>query len=56
VGGGAGNALDDAGKPSTRDNQTKPQNQWTTHPVIDGCEPRDDGRENGRNNGLPAIH
>lgn len=37
-------ALDDADKPSTRDNQTKPQNQWTIHPVIDGCEPRDDDR------------
>lgn len=25
----------------TVDNQAKPENQWTVHPVIDGCEPED---------------
>lgn len=36
-------ALDGATAPGTVIAQTRPENQWTIHPVIDGCEPADDG-------------
>jgi hypothetical protein len=26
----------------TRDNQKRPENQWTIHPLIDGCRPTND--------------
>jgi hypothetical protein len=32
-----------AGSPLTIANQQKPENQWTVHPVIDGCDPGDGG-------------
>jgi hypothetical protein len=47
-------ALDDADKDSTHDNQANPENQWTVHPVIDGCQPR--GREDGHPNDPPPLH
>jgi len=47
-------ALDDADKDSTHDNQAKPENQWTVHPVIDGCQPRE--REDGHPNDPPPLH
>lgn len=34
-------AIASAGSPLTVGEQAKPQNQWTIHPLIDGCEPRD---------------
>jgi hypothetical protein len=30
----------EAGAPLTIENQGKPENQWETHPTIDGCAPR----------------
>jgi hypothetical protein len=40
-------ALDDAQTKTTTTAQALPENQWVTHPVIDGCRPddSDDGRE-----------
>jgi hypothetical protein len=35
-------AIGKATAPATIDNQTKPENQWTTHPLIDGCQPGDE--------------
>jgi hypothetical protein len=32
-------AIASAGSPTTIDNQQKPENQWTIHPSIDGCQP-----------------
>jgi hypothetical protein len=31
--------ITEAGDPQTQTNQQLPQNQWTIHPVIDGCTP-----------------
>jgi hypothetical protein len=39
-------AIRSASSPLTVDNQRKPENQWTLHPSVDGCEPEgsnDDG-------------
>ncbi|GBE13569.1 hypothetical protein BMS3Bbin14_01068 [bacterium BMS3Bbin14] len=32
-------AIDSAKSPLTQGNQQKPENQWTIHPEIDGCDP-----------------
>jgi hypothetical protein len=32
-------AIDDANAPTTKAAQAQPQNQWESHPVIDGCDP-----------------
>jgi hypothetical protein len=36
-------AIGQASSPLTHDNQQRPENQWTLHPVIDGCTPSDGG-------------
>ncbi len=40
-------AIASAGSPLTHGEQAKPQNQWTIHPVIDGCIPRDEPDPHG---------
>jgi hypothetical protein len=42
-------AVSDATTPLTVSNQALPENQWTVHPVIDGCAPTDPTRP-------PALH
>jgi hypothetical protein len=42
-------AVSDATSPLTVVAQAQPENQWTVHPVIDGCEPADPTRP-------PALH
>jgi hypothetical protein len=32
-------AIGDPFKPGTRDNQSRPENRWTIHPLVDGCRP-----------------
>jgi hypothetical protein len=32
-------AIGDPFKPGTRDNQNRPENRWTIHPLVDGCQP-----------------
>jgi hypothetical protein len=44
------NAIGTASDPLTVANQQEPQNQWTIHPVIDGCDSGD-----GSQNGQPPI-
>lgn len=34
-------AIGEAGSPLTIDNQKGPENQWTIHPTVDGCQPED---------------
>lgn len=46
-------AIASASDPLTVANQDQPQNQWTIHPVIDGCDPRDGGQQ--ENNQAPVI-
>jgi hypothetical protein len=31
-------AIGESFKPATRDNQKQPQNRWTIHPLVDGCQ------------------
>ena len=37
-------AVGTVSSPLTRDNQQRPENQWTIHPVIDGCAPSDENK------------
>lgn len=37
-------AVASASAPLTRDHQTGPENQWTLHPMVDGCAPSDEPR------------
>ena len=36
---------------SVHDRQGRPENQWTAHPLVDGCTPHDDS-----NGEIPSIH
>lgn len=45
-------ALGKAGSGLTIANQAKPENQWTVHPMVDGCRPKNN---EGENDGEPII-
>jgi hypothetical protein len=38
-------AYADANSPTTLANQMLPENQWKIHPAIDGCNPKEHGRQ-----------